>query len=112
MNLNEMEITDPGKFEEIINSFESSANKINEIIDKEKKNVEKVNQTSTWSGTAAETMYEKYKLLNSNYDQISYSLDLYVKFLRKTLEEYSNLIKEMNKNIDEVATRLEVNTNN
>ena len=105
-----IEITSPEAFQEVISSMETSYNNIKNIIDKEKKNVERINETDVWTGKAAETVYEKYKLLNSNYDQIDYSLDLYIKFLKKTLEDYLRLIEESGKNIEGMSTSLDVNS--
>jgi len=103
-------ITDSAKFEEIITSFESSFKIIQDIIAKEYKNVEKINETEVWSGPSAKSMYEKYKELNSNYKLIEYSLDLYAKFMRKTLEDYRRIDEETRKNIDDMASNLDVNS--
>jgi len=105
-----IEITSPEEFLEVIESMEASYNKIKDVIDKEKKNVERINETDVWTGKAAETVYEKYKLLNSNYEQIDYSLDLYIKFLRKVLEDYTRWVEESGKNIEGMSTSLDVNS--
>lgn len=103
-------ITSPEEFQAVINALEESYENIKSIIDKEKKNVEKINKTNVWSGRTASVVYEKYLLLNSNYDQIDYSLDIYIKFLKKTLDDYTLLIKEQSKNIDAMAASLDVNS--
>lgn len=105
-----LSISSPEEFQDVIDSLEASYNKIKNVIDKEKKNVERINKTDVWTGAAADAVYRKYALLNTNYDQIDYSLDLYIKFLKKTLEDYMLLIKEQGKNIDAMARDLDVNS--
>ena len=104
-----IEITDSNRFEEIINELEATRKRMISIIEKEKHNVEKINETETWSGTSAKSMYNKYKELNSNYNLIAYSLEIYNRFLRKTLEDYRRIEMEIGKNIDNMATNLDVN---
>ena len=103
-------ITDSSQFEGIINSLESSYNKVKEIINKENKNAEKINDTETWTGACARSMYSKYKELNSNYNLIDYSLDIYIKFLKKTLEDYRRIEEEISGNIDNLANELDVHS--
>ena len=103
-------ITSPEEFQSVITALEASYNKIKDIIDKEKKNVERINQTKAWTGKTAAAVYNKYALLNTNYEQIDYSLDVYIKFLKKTLEDYTIAINEQSKNIDAMAANLDVNS--
>ena len=103
-------ITDSSRFEEIINLLEASQNRIKEIVDKEYKNVEMIDETEVWSGACARSMYSKYKELNSNYDLLEYSLDIYIRFLRKTLEDYRRIEEEISGNIDNLATELDVHS--
>ena len=109
MNKN-ITITSVSDFQSVIDSLKASYSKIKEIIEKEKKNAVRINETEVWSGRAAKVIYEKYALLNSNYDQIDYSIDLYIKFLEKTLEDYMRIIEESSKNIEEMSSKLDVNS--
>lgn len=106
----DMEITSMEEFEKLIDEFEDSSNAIRNIIDKERKNAERINNTEAWTGKAANAIYEKYALLNSNYEQISYSLEVYTKFLRKVAEDYKLLVKEQSANADAMASSLDVNS--
>ena len=108
--MNQMQITDFEKFQEVINSLMVSYNKLLDIFHNQMKNVERINQTDVWSGQTAKVMYEKYRLLNGNYSHIEYSIDLYIKFLQKTLTDYKRLIEEMGKNLDEAQESLDVNS--
>lgn len=103
-------ITDSNAFQEVITSFESSKEVLKELFQRQNNNVERINETDAWSGAASKAMYGKYKELNSNYNHISYSLDLYIKFLKKTLEDYTRLEEEINKNMENVAHSLDVNS--
>ena len=105
---NKIIITDSGQFEEIIQSLEESYNKIKDIFINQRSNAEKINGTETWTGAAAEAMYGKYQQLAENFEPIEFSLELYIKFLKKTLEDYTRLEEEMNKNLDALQEQLDV----
>lgn len=103
-------ITDSGKFEEIINSLEKSYNKLTEIFSNEDNNKEVINGTDVWTSGAQQALYNKYVLLSNSFKQIDYSLDIYIKFLKKTLEDYKMIENEINKNIDIISNELDVNS--
>ena len=105
-----IEIVSPEEMQEAIKQLKGSLRVLNDVFSSQKNNVERINKTDVWSGAAAEAMYEKYKQLNANYDPITYSIDLYIKFLEKTLEDYNRLIQEQNRNIDAMAENLDVNS--
>ena len=107
---NKVVITDFSRFEETINALESSYKKIQDVIGNEYKYVEMINQTDIWSGACAESMYNKYKELNGNYELVDYSLDIYIRFLKKTLEDYRRMDEEVGKNIDNMESTLDVNS--
>ncbi len=109
-NKNEMVITSISDFEAIVDEFETSCEVIRNIIELEKNNCNRLNGTDVWKGKAGEAIYSKYNQLNSNYDQIDYSLQIYTGFLRKTAEDYKMLLEEQNKNIDAMSTNLDVNS--
>lgn len=108
--MNGIVITDSGRFEQVITSFEESFNKVKDIFANEKRNAEEINETDTWSGGAAKVMYDKYKKLSDNFQPIEYSLELYIKFLKKTLEDYRRIEEEINKNMEDFSESLNVNS--
>ena len=110
LNSSDMVITSITDFNSIIDEFENSCNIIRNIIDNEKNNCNKLNGTDVWKGKAGDSIYQKYLSLNSNYDQIDYSLEIYTDFLRKTSEDYELLLKEQDKNISAMAESLDVNS--
>ncbi len=103
-------ITDSAKFEEVIMELEESYGKIKDIFAKEKNNKEEINGTDTWTGKAQEAMYDKYALLAENFTPVEYSLNVYIKFLKKTLEDYKRIEEEINRNMEAVAEQLNVNS--
>lgn len=103
-------ITSEAEYLEVVSELKASLKVLEDIFLRQKSNVEKINETNVWSGASSKALYSKYKLLNNNYDQISYSIDLYIKFLEKTLEDYKLLIKEQEKNIDAMESSLDVNS--
>ena len=105
-----IEIKNPAEIQKAIDELKDSLSVLNDIFSSETKNVERINDTPVWAGAASKAVYAKYKQLNANYSQISYSIDLYIKFLEKTLEDYNRLIKEQEKNIDAMAENLDVNS--
>ena len=108
--MNNITITDSDKFSEVINSLEASYNKIKEIKENEKINKELINETDIWTGTAQKSMYNKYDELINIYDQVDYSLDIYIKFLKKTLEDYKLINDEINRNVDLLEKEFNVNS--
>ena len=103
-------ITDTVQFEEIINSLENSYNKIKDVAKNENKNKEQINGNDIWVGNAQNAMYNKYTILSNNFEKVDYSLRVYIKFLKKTLEDYELENKYISKNIDSIADNLDVNS--
>lgn len=110
MNNAYLEIRNPAELQEAINELKSSLAVLYDIFSSQKKNVERINETPIWAGAASQAVYGKYRMLNANYDQITYSIDLYIRFLEKTLEDYNRIIEEQSKNIDAMADSLDVNS--
>lgn len=106
--MNKVVITNSEEFEQIIMSLENSYNKIKDLFQNQKRNVEEINSTDTWTGATAEVVYNKYKLLTSNFNPIEYSLEIYIKFLRKTLEDYKRAEEEIDKNINDIQESFDV----
>ncbi len=108
--MNNITITDSEKFEEVINSLLDSYNKLKEIKDSEIRNKEKINGTDTWTSNAQKSMSNKFEELIESYEQIDFSLAIYIKFLSKTLEDYKLLNDEISKNVDKVENELNINS--
>lgn len=103
-------ITDSNAFQEVIDSLEISLKNLIDISKSQEINAERINETDAWSGASAQAMYDKYIMLNKNYPEILYSINLFIKFLKKTLEDYRRLVEEQGKNIDAMASNLDVNS--
>lgn len=104
-----IEITSYEEFEDIINSFQEVANNIHDIFDHVRTNDEHLNDGSTIQGKTAEHTYARCKELAANYEPIDYSLNLYINFLRKTLEDYKLLDEAIDKNAEDFGQALDVN---
>lgn len=103
-------ITSVAEFQEVIDELKLSLSVLTDIFDRQTKNAERINETKTWTGASSRALYGKYIMLNKNYDQISYSIDLYIKFLEKSLEDYLRLIEEQKRNVEAMASNLDVNS--
>ena len=110
--MNKIYISDTAKFEEVINNIEAILPSISNTFQSEKRNSEGMNgEGNTWKGQSQEKLYEKYKILESNFGPIEEALHIYVKFLRKTLEDYKALENSLNAKIDEYASnQMDVNS--
>ncbi len=108
--MNNIRITNFGEFQNVINSLEISVKKIHDIFASEVKNSKEIDGTDTWNGNAQKALHTKYVELMKNFPPIEYSLDLYVKFLKKTLEDYTRLVQELDRNTNEMANSLDVNS--
>ncbi len=105
-------ITDSNQFKSLINTFESSSNRIKEIFAKEKTNIEKINATDIWTGNTQEVIYDKHVQLQKNFAPIGEALDYYVAFLRKTVDDYEREEANIIKNAEENNFELDVNSSN
>ena len=110
MNNNGIVITDSALFQEVIDSLEGSKKRLTDAFLRQTNNVERINETDAWTGITARKMYEKYNELNNNYASIEYSLELFIKFLKKTLEDYTRIEEELGKNMENIASSLDVNS--
>ena len=106
---NNIVITDSTQFEEIINALETSYNNLVNIFTNEQINIELINETDTWTSEAQKALYGKYTTLSGNYEKIQYSLEVYIKFLKKTLEDYKLADERINDNIEKIENELNVN---
>ena len=105
-----LKIKNFSEFEEAVKELTDTYMKLKDLFANQKRNAEKVNQTDVWTGASQDAMYSKYKMLNDNYDPIEYSLELYIKFLNKSKEDYLLINQAIAKNVDEFEKSLDVNS--
>lgn len=103
-------ITDSTQFEDVIRVFEQSLPKIKDIFSNQRTNAEQINATSTWTSETQKVMYEKYKLLENNFEPIEESIQLYINFMRKTLEDYKAVEEHINRMAENNSNELNVNS--
>lgn len=88
--MNRVVITDSAQFEEVIADIERILSRIRDIFTNENRNAKEINATSTWTSQTQEVIYNKYKLLEKNFNPIDESLQIYIAFLKKTLQDYKD----------------------
>ncbi len=109
--MNQIVIKDSAKFEEVINNIEKELPSIQNTFQSQRRNSEDMSGTDVWKGQAQEKLYEKYKQLEQNFTPIEKTISIYVRFLRKTLEDYKMLEQNLNARIDEYSgNQLDVNS--
>jgi hypothetical protein len=110
MKNNGIVIKDSEQFREVIMSLRESRQKVKEIFEREMKTSEEVNGEGIWTGSAQKSMGGKMSALAQNYGPIISSLEIYDKFLTKTLEDYIRVEEEISKNIEMLAEKMDVNS--
>ena len=108
--MNKLEITDTAKFEEKINNIEAALPTIQNAFASQRRNSEGIKGTDTWQGLSQEALYEKYKILEQNFSPIEESIMVYIRFLRKTLEDYKALEASFDAKAEESSNQLDVNS--
>ncbi len=107
--MNGVVIENSDEFEALINSFETSTNKIKDIFNNEKNEIEKINSTDVWSGDTQKVIYDKNKMLQENFDPIVEALDYYVLFMKKVVSDYKAFENKTNQNAEVNSDELNVN---
>ncbi len=103
-------INDSDKFESIVSNIENSKKEIERIFKETTNNIERTNNPEIWSGIAQEEFSNKYKLLSSNYEPINNSLDIYIRFMKQTIEDYKEFEEKTKSNIEKNNIELDVNS--
>lgn len=108
--MNRIVITDSSQFENVIANFEASLKNIKDVFSSENSNIEEINGTSTWSGKTQESIYNNFKKLGKNFEPIEDSIQLYINFMKKTLEDYKEKEKQIDTLAENYANELNVNS--
>ena len=96
-------ITDSNSFEGEIHEFENALIKIKDIFESEKNN-------TIWTSMTQETIYNKKIEFEKNFNPIEEAIGTYIKFLKKTLEDYRRLEEITNRSMEDQASNLDVNS--
>ena len=110
--MNKVVIKDSAKFREVIENIEAVFPRIQDAFQSENRNSESMNgEGETWKGQSQEKLYEKYQELAKNFTPIEETIALYIRFLKKTLEDYEALEQQTNNMIEEYANnQMDVNS--
>lgn len=109
--MNKIVITDTAKFEDVINNIEAILPSIQNTFQSQRRNSEGMSGGTTWKGQSQEKLYEKYQTLEQNFAPIEETIGIYIRFLRKTLEDYIALENSLNAKVDEYSgNQMDVNS--
>ena len=108
--MNKIVITSTDEFREVITALEESAKKVSDIFDTEVNNDKKIDGTDSWTSYSQQVVSEKLSQLSENYDPIRDALNLYTRFLNKTVEDYEKMEQEIDNNAEEYSKELDVNS--
>ena len=108
--MNKIVIKDSARFEELINVIEAQLPNIKNTFQNERRNSQGMSGSETWKGLSQEALYGKYKLLEQNFEPVEESIAIYIKFLKKTLEDYKALEASIDAKAEEYSNQLNVNS--
>ncbi len=108
--MNKITITDSEKFQEVIQVFRDTLPNMKNCFESERRNSIDIGGTDVWKGKAQEKLNEKYKMLEQNFDPIVETMDIYIRFLQKTLDDYKELEAQLNNKAEEFSEQLNVNS--
>ncbi len=108
--MNKIVITSSDDFENVISNFETSLNKIKDIFEKESSLVETINGTDVWTGATQEVIYDKHKELEKNFEPVKESLQIYINFMKKTINDYKYLDTKIDVDAIDNSSNLDVNS--
>ncbi len=103
-------ITDSNEFERIIGLIEESYRRIIQIFEEEKNNIELINETDIWTSKTQKVIYDKIKLLQTNYEPINESIGLFIEFLKKTIDDYKRFEKITLESENDNQINLDINS--
>lgn len=105
---NRIVITNSSEFEQVINVFESTLSDIKQSFENELKITATIDDTEIWKGDANKAFTHKYKELSKNYKVIEDSIEIYIKFLKKALQDYEEMDKKISTAAEKVTDRLNI----
>lgn len=108
--MNRIEISDPVKFEEIINRLEAAVPSMRNTFQSQMKTQVDMSGNAVWKGKAQEALHEKHEMLSKNFEPAVEGVEIYIRFLRKTLEDYKALDKQLEAKAEESSNQLNVNS--
>ncbi len=106
----EIVITDKQKFIEIVQRMEATLYKLSTTLERDMKNIRRIDSTEVWTGKSQAALCEKYSLLEKNFGPIQNSLSVYIRFLKKVLTDYVALEQRIDRRAEEQSAELDVNS--
>ena len=103
-------INDFDRIEGIIETLKGIEQRIEEIFEEEKNNIERINKTDIWTGKTQEKTYEKLFVMKEDHAPIEEMLKEHILFLTKAESDYKTLELKLEKDIDDNGNNLIVNS--
>lgn len=103
-------INNSNEFENVINNLETSYARIIDIFNRQNANMERVNDTDTWSGLTQGTICSKYEQLSDRYPVIATSLATYIKSLKQIINDYKAYEQKVDNDAQNNSASLDVNS--
>lgn len=86
----------------IANAIRNSSQKMKEILDDTKKQMQMINTESTWKSGASEVLITKFNTLASKFDSFSMAVNNYATFLDNTVATYKAADTTISNKADEL----------
>ena len=108
--MNNKEIIDTEGLQSEIEEFETAFSNIKDIFARERKNLNEMNNGHTWVGSTQEAMYEKQVEFQNNFEPIEEAMEVFINFMKKTLDDYKRFEQTQMKDQEDNSTDLDVNS--
>ena len=105
---NRIVITNSSEFEQVISVFESTLSDIKKSFENELKITAAIDDNEIWKGEANKAFTKKYGELAKNFQVIEDSIEVYIKFLKKALQDYEEMDKKISSAAEKVTDRLNI----
>ena len=104
------EIIDTEGLQSEIDEFETAFSNIQTIFDRERRNLNEMNNGHTWVGSTQEAMYQKQVEFQKNFEPIEEAMEVFINFMKKTLEDYKRFEETTIKDQENNTSELDVNS--
>ena len=95
---------------QIYDSLITSTEDIKDIFDEIDFMMEAINgEDPTWKGKSQKSFYENFRTISGKFDEIGENLDRQNEFLKTTIDNYQEREKNINTNIEEKSSDLNIN---
>lgn len=108
-NMNKDVKIDGKNFEMVLNKMNSLNKDIKELLDSIDLDMKNLHNSNVWSGDANDAYYRRYEELSKLFPIFNEGLSIYCKYLRSTLDNYTNFDYSTGNDIDRNISNFNVN---